>query len=51
MGSWHTEVPSPSFAAFIDFGAQAKLARFEGADASTLHTPPVDATGAQGMGV
>ncbi len=33
------EFPSPGVAAFIGFLAQAKLAQFESAGASTLHTP------------
>ncbi len=33
------EVNSPGVAAFIGFAAQAKPVRFEGAGASTLHTP------------
>ncbi len=36
----HIEVPRPGVAAFIDFAAQAKLARFEIAGASALHTLP-----------
>ncbi len=44
------------FAAFVDFAAQAKLARFESAGASALHTLrldvyPGDATGTQKVGV
>ncbi len=34
---YHTEVPSPGVAVFIGFAAQANLARFESARASTLH--------------
>ncbi len=43
-------------AAFIDFAAQAKPARFVSAGAAALHTLPFsfnpgDATGTQGIGV
>ncbi len=34
----HMEFPSPGVAAFIGFVAQAKLAQFESAGASALHT-------------
>ncbi len=40
MGLWHTEVSSPSVAAFISFVAQAKHVRFESAGTSALHTLP-----------
>ncbi len=40
MNRKHIEVPSPGVAAFIGFAAQAKLARFEIAGASALHTLP-----------
>ncbi len=40
MDGYHTEVRSPSVAAFIGFSTQAKLARFESAEASALYTTP-----------
>ncbi len=51
-----TSVPSSGVTPFIGFAAQAKLARFESARASALHTLrldvyPGDATGTQGIGV
>ncbi len=54
MGSQYTEVPSPGVVAFIGFAAQARLARFVSAGATTLHTLSFfcfNPGGATGIGV
>ncbi len=52
MDIWHTEALSSGVAPFIGLSAQAKLARFESAGASALHTlSPGYAAGTQGIGV
>ncbi len=42
MGRQHAELPRPGVTAFISFAAHAKLARYESAGASALHTFPFD---------